>query len=167
MLGLSVSPPTPASVSAAATALIEHDIRSVFRFVARDFFSNYRRWCPQVVELEPDEGTIAEPGVLARQVTLDRGIRSESTFEVVEINEPRHFVLEGRSEPFRTVYEFGPAPEDATELTFRFEMKQLELSMRPFAKLIRAAIQEGAEQTVENLKNILEAGAVVRAEVAS
>jgi len=38
-------------------------------------------------------------------------------------------------------------------------MRELDLSMRPFAKLIRMALQEGAEQTVENLKSLLEDGA--------
>jgi hypothetical protein len=93
-------------------------------------------------------------------VTLDRGIRSETTFEIREVEPPGRFVLEGLSEPFRSTYHFESAPDGATGITFDFEMRELELSMRPFAKLIRAALQDGAEQTVENLKSLLEGGAL-------
>lgn len=159
MLGLNVSLRAPAPVSGTAKALVSRTVDAVYGFVARDFFSNYQSWCPQVVELEPNHNAHVHPGVVARQVTLERGIRSESTFEIVEVLEPCRLTLEGRSEPFRSCYEFEPAPSEATEITFQFEMRELDLSMRPFAKLIRAAIQEGAEQTVENLKRILEAAA--------
>lgn len=159
MLGLGMSTSSPAAVSASAQATIRRHVDSVFGFVARDFFANYQTWCPQVVELEPNGATAAQRGVQARQVTLDRGIRSEATFEIVAFEAPSRLVLEGRSEPFLSSYQFEPTSGESTELTFNFEMKQLELSMRPFAKLIRAAIQEGAEQTVENLKRILESQA--------
>lgn len=159
MLGLNLKLRSPASVSGSAKTLIARSIDAAYDFVVRDFFANYQRWCPQVVELEPSSGTPVHPGVRARQVTLDRGIKSESTFEIVDVEEPRRLTLEGLSEPFRSTYQFDSAPTEGTELTFQFEMRELELSMRPFAKLIRAALQEGAEQTVENLKFILEGGA--------
>jgi hypothetical protein len=44
---------------------------------------------------------------------------------------------------------------DCTELEFCFEITELELFMRPFEKLIRMAIEEGAETTVTNIKNLL------------
>jgi hypothetical protein len=36
-----------------AQALVRCPIGSVFDFVGHGFFQNYKRWCPQVVELEP------------------------------------------------------------------------------------------------------------------
>ena len=167
MLGLNLAPRVSAAVSGSATAVVARAVDVVYDFVARDFFANYQRWCPQVVELEPNECTPMSPGLMARQVTLDRGIRSESTFEIVEVNEGRRLALEGRSEPFRSSYNFENSPIESTTLTFQFELLDLELSMRPFAKLIRAAIQEGAEQTVENIKRILESGAPVAGSRAS
>jgi len=41
-------------------------------------------------------------------------------------------------------------------LTFRFQLDDIELAMRPFLKLIRAAIQEGVTQTVTNIKELME-----------
>jgi hypothetical protein len=43
-----------------------------------------------------------------------------------------------------------------TRLTFRFELLELEMFMRPFQKLIRYAIEDGAESTVENIKNLID-----------
>jgi len=156
MLGFSSHLAQGAAVKGSASAIVSQTVETVFDFVARDFFANYQRWAPQVIELEPTAPTRARPGVRARQVTLDRGIRSESTFEVLQIDSPTQIVLEGLSEPFRSSYRFEPAAQDATSLSFEFEMRELELSMRPFAKLIRMALQEGAEQTIENLKSLLD-----------
>jgi len=44
----------------------------------------------------------------------------------------------------------------STKLTFRFELLELEMFMRPFQKLIRYAIEDGAESTVENIKNLID-----------
>jgi len=43
-------------------------------------------------------------------------------------------------------------------LTFRFELTEIEVFMRPFQKLIRTAIEDGAENTVENIKNLIVGG---------
>ncbi len=48
-----------------------------FEFIGFGFFENYPKWCPQVVELEPLSSEPVEAGPMARQVTLERGIKSE------------------------------------------------------------------------------------------
>ncbi|MGZ9089548.1 MAG: SRPBCC family protein, partial [Rhodoplanes sp.] len=94
----------------------------------------------------------------ARQVTMERGIRSESTFEIVNLERPRLFAIEGISEPFSSSYEFE-CEAQGTTLIFTFKLREIEFSMRPFVKLIRAALQDGAEQIVENLRALIETGA--------
>ncbi len=54
-----------------------------------------------------------------------------------------------------------PADDQRTKIAFSFELEELDLTMRPFQKLIRAALQEGAAQTMEDLKSLLE-GPVAR-----
>jgi hypothetical protein len=49
MLGLT----TAKRISATARALVRCPIESAFDFVGHDFFQNYTRGCPQIVELEP------------------------------------------------------------------------------------------------------------------
>jgi hypothetical protein len=159
MFGLRMREAPAALAAGRASAVVPQPVDVVFDFVARDFFANYQRWCTQVVELEPKGPTPARPGVRARQVTLVRGMRSETTFAVAEVARPHRFVLEGVSEQFRSTYQFEMRSETETEINFSFEMRELDLPMRPFAKLFDMALQEGAEQTVENIRSLLAEGA--------
>ena len=152
MLGLGTAKP----ISATARALVRCPIGSVFDFVGHGFFQNYTRWCPQVIELEPLSDGPVRAGVTARQVTLDRGIRSESTFEITTFGPPKLLGLKGLSETFKSFYEFEEQTAASTQMVFSFELEERELFMRPFEKLIRATLQEGAQRTVENLKQLLE-----------
>jgi hypothetical protein len=47
------------------------------------------------------------------------------------------------------------APQGNTELTFRFDLLEIEIFMWPFEKLIRVAIEEGAENTAEKIRVLL------------
>lgn len=152
MLGLAAAKP----ISATARALVRCSIGSVFDFVGHDFFQNYTRWCPQVIELEALSDGPVRAGVTARQITLDRGIRSESTFEITTFGPPKLLGLKGLSETFKSSYEFEERTAASTQMVFSFELEERKLFMRPFEKLIRTALQEGAQRTVENLKQLLE-----------
>jgi len=67
-------------VKARADILIRRPPEVVFGFVARDFFANYPRWSPQVQRLELLTPGPIRVGSRARQVRIDQGRRSESTF---------------------------------------------------------------------------------------
>jgi len=143
-------------ISASARAVIACPLGSSFNFVGHGFFQNYVRWSPQVVELEPlCEGPMRQ-GAKARQVTLDRGVRTESTFEITQFGPPRILGVKGISEPFRTLYEFEEAATGATQIAFSFEVEENDPFMLPFGALFRASLQEGAQRTIENIKQLLE-----------
>lgn len=152
MLGLR----TGKAISASAKAVVSCPIGSVFDFVGHGFFENYARWSPQVVELQPLSGGPVRRGLTARQVTLDRGIRSESTFEIATFGPPKRLGLKGLSEPFQAFYEFEEQTAASTQLTFSFTLEERELFMQPFNRFLRATLREGAQRTVENLKQLLE-----------
>jgi signal transduction histidine kinase len=152
MLSLTTAKP----ISATARALVRCPIESVFDFVGHDFFQNYTRWCPQVIELEPLSDGPVRAGVTARQITLDRGIRSESTFEITTFGPPKLLGLKGLSETFKSSYEFEEQTATSTQMVFSFELEERELFMRPFKNLIRTTLQEGAQRTIETLKQLLE-----------
>ena len=78
MFNLATSRP----ISAKAQAVVQCPVGSAFDFVGHGFFRNYASWCPQVIELEPLSDGPVRSGVTARQVTLDQGIRNETTFEI-------------------------------------------------------------------------------------
>lgn len=155
MLGIAASKP----VLGQAEDVVACSVASAFSYIGQQFFENYPKWCPQVVELEQLSPPPVHLGSRGRQVTRDRGIDSESTFEVSTFTPASAFAIDGVSEPFRSSYELKAEGDGATRIVFTFELKELDLVMRPFQKLIRTALQEGAIQTVENIKQLLETGA--------
>ena len=152
MLGLGAAKP----VSGQAEDVVKCSITKVFEFVASHFFDNYPKWCPQVVELEALSPLPVAVGSRGRQVTRDRGIDSESVFEVTQFDAPGKLEIKGTTEPFKSSYEFHREDDETTRVSFTFELEELELVMRPFQKLIRVALQDGAVQTIENIKKLLE-----------
>ncbi len=142
-------------VKAQASTLIARPAEQVFDFVAVDFLKNYQRWSPEVVSLEPRSQGPVRVGTTCRQVRIDQGRRTESTFRVSRLEPGRHVEFEGTSNPFRVSYQLDPTAEK-TRLTFTFELSRLEFFMRPFEKLIRIAMAEGAESVVRNIKRLIE-----------
>jgi Polyketide cyclase / dehydrase and lipid transport len=153
MLGLRSSGP----VLGQAQDMVDCSASTAFHVVAKCFFQNYPTWCPQVVELEELTPPPIRVGTKGRQVTRDRGIDSESTFDVTKFSPDTDFEITGSSEPFRSSYTFEKH-DKGTVISFAFELKEIDLVMRPFQKLIRTALQDGAAQTIENIKNLIEGG---------
>jgi hypothetical protein len=145
-------------VKAKASTVINKPVDEVFHFISDQFFENYPKWSPEVIELKPlSEGPL-RLGTLARQVRIDHGHRTESTFRVTDYQPNKRLCFSGVSSPFRCSYDFEQknSPFPSTEIAFTFELSELELFMRPFEKLIRVAVQDGAERTVKNLKGLIE-----------
>ncbi len=153
-------------ISAHASILIERPVEPVFAFVVLDFFANYRRWSPEIEHLEVlDPGPI-RLGSAARQVRVDHGRRTDTTFHVIALEPLQHLAFEELGKQrYRIRYAFEPVGGTAdralqaaphTLLNFACELKPLGLLLRPFEPLIRAAIQEGAEQAVRRIKGLVE-----------
>ena len=140
-----------------ASIVINKPVDTVFNFIAVDFFENYPRWSPEVQELEMLSPPPLQLNSLVRQVRIDNGQRSESTFKITTCKVGEKLVFEGVSNAYRCSYDFASTnPSANTQLTFTFELLKLELFMLPFEKLIHIAVQEGAKRTVRNLKNLIE-----------
>jgi hypothetical protein len=88
-------------------------------------------------------------------VRIDKGRRTESTFRVSIYETDRRVEFRGVSEPYLVRYDLE-AIAASTRLTFTFELSNLELYMRPFEKLIRAAANQGAVRVVRRLKELIE-----------
>jgi Polyketide cyclase / dehydrase and lipid transport len=144
-------------VSGQASVFIASDLEDVFSFVAENFFINYPKWAPDVVELQILDGSNVDRGVKGRQVRKDNDSLTESVFEITDFLPNTLFRLKGLDTPYLQSYEIEVQNIDGeTKLTFRFDLLEIEIIMRPFEKLIRAAIEDGAETAVENIKNLLE-----------
>jgi hypothetical protein len=142
-------------ITAKADVLIFQKIEPVYRFVALDFVANYPRWSAEVVELKPLSTGPVQLGFKARQVRVDQGHKTDSTFEVAELEPLKRICFKGITASYRSIYEFDNL-NPSTHLTFTFELEKLELHMRPFEKLIRIALQDGAKRTVRKLTLLIE-----------
>ncbi|MEQ1559399.1 MAG: hypothetical protein ABL933_10750 [Methyloglobulus sp.] len=142
-----------------ASIEINKPITYVFCFVGKKFFDNYPKWALEVSEFKPLTGTEIFVGAKAQQIRLEQGQKVESVFEVSAFEPPFKMILSGVDMPFRNSYLFfSHDTQELTELEFSFELLELDLFMRPFEKLIRMAIEEGAENTVANIKKLLAEG---------
>lgn len=144
-------------VTGKAGAVIQRPCDDVFNFVGADFLRNYPRWSPEVLELKSlTEGPV-KIGTMCRQVRVDQGVRSESTFKVTTFQPGRRICFEGVSNPFRCDYVLEPVnPASASRIIFTFELLRLELYMKPFEKLVHLAVQDDTERTVRNIKQLIE-----------
>jgi hypothetical protein len=151
-----------------ATIIVHSPAHDIFEYIGVNFFANYPKWSPEVVELEQLSGGPLQLGTQARQVRVDQRRRLESRFEVTEYEAGRRLRFAGVPDPFVCTYELEPtdAP-DRTSLTFTFEGFELRGYMKPFEKLIRVVVQDGAERTVRNIRRLVERQRRVRSPVSA
>jgi len=142
-------------ITGEASIEIDKPIEEVYAFIGDNFFENYPKWAVEVVEFEPESKTVCV-GAKAKQVRKDNGELVESVFEITRYAPPSQLTCQGLTAPYRQSYLLEEKEKTSTRLTFRFELLELEMFMRPFQKLIRYAIEDGAESTVENIKNLID-----------
>lgn len=154
MFRLPFNPDKP--IIGTASTVIDKAMPEVFAFIGEQFFANYPKWAQDVIHFEPLDGKAVAIGAKARQIRLERGEKVVSVFQI-GIYQPLCLLgSEGVTYPYRDSYQLSqPADAEQTQLTYRFELLNLEVFMRPFEKLIRIAIEDGAETTVDNIKTLL------------
>ena len=153
MLGLFKDTP----VIGKASTIIQSPNDRLFNFIGIDLLVNYPRWSPEVKELEKLTDGPMRQGATCRQVRVDQGNRSESTFKVKVFDSGTRICFEGASNPYRCDYIIESISSVESRLTFIFELLSLDLHVRPFEKLVRIAVQDGTERTVKNIKKLVEA----------
>jgi len=151
-------------IRADSAIVIERPPQAVFDYVANGFFRNYPRWAPEVVQLASLTPGPIRVGGLGRQVRVDFGRRTEATFRVTRLEAPKLVAFEGISQPFTIAYGFTAAG-DHTRVTLIFELLRLEFFMRPFERIIRAAVRDSVAGTMKRLKATAEREIVLPAAV--
>jgi len=144
-------------VKAEASTTIARPVEQVHDFVIVRFFENYPRWAPEVVELAPLGTSRIEVGTRGRQVRVDRGRRSDTTFVVTELEPGRFARFDAEGRPYYSIrFRFADLGENSTRLDLEFSLLRLDFYMRPFEGLIRRAIRAGTTRTVEDIRELLE-----------
>lgn len=143
-------------ITGEACTVIEANQKEVFKFIADDFFKNYPKWAPDVIELEALDCKKVCVGAKGRQVRQDDETLVESSFEIVAYSPYENFVFQGINPPYKNTYLIeSNGNGKQTKLTFQFDLLEIDVFMRPFVKLIRIAIEDGAEATVEKIKELV------------
>lgn len=146
-------------VAGEASVDIDKPIDEVFAYIGDGFFDNYPKWAVEVVEFEPLTGKDVFIGAKAKQIRKDNGAKVESVFEITDYQPQSKLSFQGIAAPYKHSYLLASDEQkQPTQLTFRFELLELDVFMRPFEKLIRSAIEDGAENTVANIKNLITLG---------
>lgn len=140
-----------------AHTVVECPAGELFQYLGEGLFENYPKWSPEVKELEQITPGPVKLGTEGRQVRVDQGRRTESRFRISAYEPGARLTLVGIADPFRCTYELQALnPEQSTKLTFSFELLEILAIMRPFEGLVRVAIKDGAERTVQNIKRLVE-----------
>jgi hypothetical protein len=135
---------------------IDKSTHDVFSYIGEHFFDNYPKWAVEVIEFEPLNGKDVFVGATAKQIRKDGGSAAESVFKITDYEPDFKLIFEGLTAPYKHSYLLeSNEQKQLTRLTFRFELLELEVFMRPFEKMIRCAIEDGTENTVENIKNLI------------
>lgn len=141
-----------------SSTLVACSTKEIFQYLGEDLFLNYPKWSPEVKELEQLMPSPLQLGTIGRQIRVDQGRRTESSFKISAFEPGERLTFVGTPEPFRCSYEMQTMEsEESTKLTFTFELLELLAIMRPFEGLVRVAIKEGAGKTVQNIKRLIEA----------
>lgn len=151
---------TSKPITGEAQISINKSIYDVFNYIAENFFDNYPKWAVEVIEFEPLNGKQLFIGAKARQIRQDNDAQIESIFQITDYQPYNVLRFQGINAPYKHSYFLDTQDNNKiTTLTFCFELLELELFMRPFAKLIRLAIEEGTENTVANIKELIDTNA--------
>jgi len=143
-------------LSGEASIDFDQSAEQVFNFIGEKFFENYPKWAVEVTDFQPLDGSIIFIGAKAKQIRSDNGSEVVSMFEVTDYEPVNRLVVQGINAPYKQSYLLAAEQNPViTRLTFRFELLELDVFMWPFEKLIRYAIEEGAENTVSNIKHLL------------
>ena len=155
MFNLPFDPNKP--IVGTASVVIQKSVQEVFTYIGEHFFDNYPQWATDVIEFEALDGKQVIVGAKAKQLRLDHGKEVLSVFEVHAYQPLNLLALKGITAEYQDCYQLAPLNNEpfATQLTYTFELLNIELFMRPFEKLIRIAIEDGAETTAENIKQLL------------
>ena len=144
-------------VTGRAHTIVSCSAAELFQYIGAGLFDNYPKWSPEVKELEQITPGPVKLGTEGRQVRVDQGQRSESKFKISAFEPGQRITLVGVSDPFRCTYELQEiSPAQSTKLTFTFELLEILAIMRPFEGLVRVAIKDGANRTVQNIKRLIE-----------
>ena len=144
------------SISGEASIEINKPAKDVFSFVAENIFVNYPKWESNIIEVHPLETGQVCIGTKAKQIKKINDEYVESIFEIIEYKPDLVLSFKGIKSPYKHTYFVEDIKgSNLTRLTFKFELLDIEIFIWPFENIIRTAIEEGVNNTVAKIKELL------------
>ena len=142
-------------IKAESSQVVHCSIENAFSYIAINFFENYSKWNPAIIELEKTSQGAIQFGTTGRQMMDGGGWQAESKFHVTDWESLCRFSITSLSKPyFKTSYFFEPI-DSHTKLTYVFEFSAGRIG-RLFENFIAGSIHQVSQEIVANLKQQLE-----------
>jgi carbon monoxide dehydrogenase subunit G len=142
-------------LKAESSILIHRPIEDVFKYIADDFFENFRKWDAAVLKLEKTSPSPVGIDTTGWQVMKGDGWEAETDFRVTDYDPNRKFSITGTGKPyFKNSYTFEPI-DDGTKIFYASEFS-LDGIAKLFEPLMKGAIKKASQEYVDNLKQLLE-----------
>ena len=143
----------PSTIKEEYSVTLSKNVADVFNFVAVDFLKNYPKWSPEVDFVE---GLSAQDFGVNYQFKQIRTDTAAESILIVTNFEPYHqFGYNNLQDHYHCHYLFEAIQDSLTNLTLSFTLENIDIMMRPFAKLLRTAIKEGLQKMAENMSDLL------------
>ena len=141
---------SPKSITGETSIELNQSINDVFAYIIHDifsymggcFFENHAKWSVQAFKFD---------SLMEEQSVIDSA-------EIISDYQPYFkLIFQGQTLPYKHTYllEYNPQKK-ITRLTFYFEILEISFSMKPFEKLIRYSIEEGAKNNLQNIKKLID-----------
>jgi hypothetical protein len=145
----------PSHIKEEISISLAKNVEDVFNFIAVNFLENYPKWSPEVASVEGLSEQEFGINYQFKQVRMDKKVRTESVLTVTDFEPYQQFGYTNFKDHYHCHYLFEQAQQSLTNLTFSFDLENIDMMMRPFGKLIRSAIREGLQQTATNINQLL------------
>ena len=91
-------------VTGRASIVVECSAVEVFQFIGDNFFQNYPKWSPEVLELKQITPSPVKIGTIVQQVRIDAGHRYEGNFKITVYERSSRLGFMGIYFTFRCIY---------------------------------------------------------------
>ena len=145
----------PSSIKEEYTVTLSKNVTDVFNFVAVDFLKNYPKWSPGVDCVEGLSEQEFGVNYQFKQIQTEKNNVTESILIVTDFEPYHQFGYSNLEDHYHCHYLFEEAQDSFTNLTFSFNLENIDIMMRPFSKLIRSAIREGLQKMADNMGELL------------
>ena len=130
----------------------------IFTWLADNFTTSYPIWAADVESIEPLSGSTVEPGSTFRLNRIVDGSIEPHVIRITEFIRDARLAWECPDKSYSCSFTLSATENPRTTLlSFNYTLQEVELFMRPFAKLIKNAIHDGVSHVTTSIQDFIHA----------